>query len=151
MAHPPSYNLTPLSMPSLSVDPNRWPSPNCSPSHLSDATTVAKPETRGSSLAFPSLTHIQLVTMASKVSFLTPAQICALIFTRPASGHIISHQNGCNGFLAASPACSLAPTSSLPPSTLLPGAWVYFTNLAIAPHCLYKFSPRKPPERKLRT
>lgn len=50
-------------VPRPSPCPHGW----CSPFHLSDATMVTKPETWESSLAFPSLTHIQLVTMSSSL------------------------------------------------------------------------------------
>lgn len=46
------------------VVPSRW----CCLSHLNDATIVTKPETWESSLASPSVTHTQLVTMSGKVS-----------------------------------------------------------------------------------
>lgn len=101
--------------PQWMVFPNR----RCSPSYLSDVTTVAKPETWASSLAFPSLTSSQLVTVSDKISFLTPCQICPLIFTFPASGHIISHQNDCNDFLTGLPACSLPSRLTLAHTPLI--------------------------------
>ena len=104
----PSPHLTPTSpLLGLTLRGPQWI--GSSPNRLSDATTVSKSETWGSSLAFLPLTHIQLVTISSKVSFLTHSLICPLILTCLASGHIISHQNGCNGFLAGFPACSHTP------------------------------------------
>lgn len=69
---------------------SRW----CCPSHLRDATTVTKPETWESSLAFLSVTHTHPVGHHVWQSlFLIPSQNCPLICTCPVSGHIISHQN----------------------------------------------------------
>ena len=58
---PLSPHLTPTSL-LLGLTLSRPQYIGSSPNHLSDATTVSKPETQGSALVFLSLTHIQLVT-----------------------------------------------------------------------------------------
>lgn len=145
---PLSPHLTPTSL-LLGLTLSRPQYIGSSPNHLSDATTVSKPETQGSALAFLSLTHIQLVTVPSKVSFLTHSLICPLILICLASGPIVSHQNGCNGFLAGFPACRKTHAQLI----LHIGSC---TNLTIVPQLLYNNSPASchpgnHPERELRT
>ena len=144
----PFPTLTPTS-PLLGLTLSRPQYIGSSPNRLSHVTTVSKPQTWGSSLAFLPLTHIRLVTMSSKVSFLTHSLVCPLILTCLASGHIISHQNGCTGFLAAFPACRKTHA----PLILHTGSC---TNITIVPQLLYNNSPASchpgnHPERKLRT
>ena len=156
MAHPPSRTRhRPPPCPHIQWAPIHG-LPQTAPHPNSVMPPVAKPETWGSSLAFPSLTHIQLVTMSSK--------ICPLICLSDLSPHLhlpsfrphhlpserLQRLPGCFSCLQPHPhlltpvLCTAARSMGLfhKPSHSTPVLVQVFT-------CF--LSPRKPPERKLRT
>lgn len=115
--------------------------PKMPPSHLSDATTLTKPETWELFPASPSFTHIQLGSLCPAKSPPHPLSDLSAQPHLPCSRPRPLPPDDCSGLLTGLATCSFIPTR-LSSSTLLPGAWLYSTSLTQAPSaCTTRHQP----------
>lgn len=89
--------------------------PKMPPSHLSEATMLAKPETWELSPAFPSLTHIQLGSLCPAKSPPHPLSDLSAQPHLPCSSHVPSHQMTAVASSLVLPPAASSPHASPPP------------------------------------